>query len=168
MTYQTTALSPATAGGEKLLSDTLATVEGAAAPASAVAALNKIGTGGPGVFNSVSDDNPWPTKLVLIKTGLPAALIDTSAAGDVIVINGVAGQTIRVHSLVLFTHASNTLELRSSATSLLKPASFAGVGSAQFERQEVPHFVCAAGESLVLNLGTAARVTGRVEYVQGA
>ena len=63
MTLATTELSPGT-GGSKVLHDTLATADGAAAPADAVAQMVKLGFGVPGDFKSVSEAAGMPVSQV--------------------------------------------------------------------------------------------------------
>lgn len=60
MTAATITLNPGT-GGALVLSDTLTTVDGAAAPASAQAQINKIAFGAQNTATSVTDTTPLPT-----------------------------------------------------------------------------------------------------------
>jgi hypothetical protein len=59
MTVGTTVLNPGT-GGDKVLNDSLSTVDGSAAPASSVAQEVKVGFGAQGDFNNVTTGNPMP------------------------------------------------------------------------------------------------------------
>lgn len=59
MSYDTTELNLGS-GGDKVLKDTLTTVDGAAAPTSAIAQIVKLAYGGPGDANGVSATQPLP------------------------------------------------------------------------------------------------------------
>jgi hypothetical protein len=74
MTAATTTLNVGT-GGDKVLTDTISTVDGAAAPTSAIAQLVKVGTGAAGTFNTVSAENPMPVS----DASAPALLTTTPA-----------------------------------------------------------------------------------------
>lgn len=63
MTASTVTLNPGT-GGALPLVDTLTTVDGSAAPTSAIAEMVKIGTGAAGTFNTASATNPIPVSMV--------------------------------------------------------------------------------------------------------
>jgi hypothetical protein len=62
MTAATTTLNPGV-GGDKPLVDTLSTVDGGAAPASAIAQMVKVGFGTASDFKTASDSTPLPFKL---------------------------------------------------------------------------------------------------------
>jgi hypothetical protein len=168
MTAKTITLAPGT-GGPKLLTDSLTTVDGAAAPADAEAQYAKMAFGAQNEVRTVSEAQPFPAAAPLRATaGVTGAVVNTAAAGDTTLVAAVAGQTTRVHRIWFVVGGATTLTLRRGATALTGPMPFNGPGSFVLDFSERPHFVTGVNEAFILASTSAAQVSGRIEFVTGA
>lgn len=93
-----------------------------------------------------------------------------AAAGDNTIIAGVAGQTIRVHRIVISTAAATQLTVKDGAGTALTGAMHFGTDNRFILDMTTgrPWFKTSAGNNLVLNSTVAVQVTGFVQYVQSA
>lgn len=96
------------------------------------------------------------------------AVINQSAAGTYVLIPGVTGQQILVHEVLLYSAASQTLELFDGATSLLGPlTNWPAQSGIYLPDVGEPHFELLQGNALKLTLSGAGQVSGFVRYRMG-
>ncbi len=91
------------------------------------------------------------------------AAVDVSAAGDNIVIPGVAGKRTRVHGLDLFLAGAATVQLKSAATLLTGVMTMTAWAK---PLSDVTYFSGGPGEDLIITLGAAVRCAGVIWYRQ--
>lgn len=93
--------------------------------------------------------------------------IEAAAAGDNVLVPGVAGQRIRVYHYNMLTRGAVNARLRSAATNLSGLYSGAAAFSLVFDAPEFYPLTCGVGEDLILNLSGAVGVDGFVIFTQG-
>lgn len=105
--------------------------------------------------------------------------VNNSASGDTTIINApgevsqpnVGGPNIgciTVWGISLEGAGANVIQFKSGTTAAGGPITFTGAGStAWFMPSGVPYVKCAAGQDLVMNLGSATAVTGTIWYTLG-
>lgn len=99
---------------------------------------------------------------------LTAAAINAAASGDNTLVAGTAAQTIRAFKLWLVAAAAVSIKFKDGAGTDLHPAiALSAGGSMLLDFDGEPWFVTSAGNGLVLNLSTAAQVSGRIHYTKG-
>lgn len=168
MTAQVIQLNPGT-GGPKLLTDSLTTVDGLAAPNASEAQFAKMGWGAQSAFNSVTETQPLPAAEPLrATTGLTGAVISTSIAGDAVLVPAVAGQTTRVHRVFFVVAGATNITIKRGATALTGAMPFNAGGSFFLDFDARPHFVTGVNEAFVIGSSNAVQISGRIEYVTGA
>lgn len=96
------------------------------------------------------------------------AIIDHSAAGDNIIVVGVAGQSIYVYSLFLVMGGDSNLTFQSGATPFDGTLDMLDHGSIVLDFNRRPWFKCADGEDFVINLAPGVHIGGRCYYTQSA
>lgn len=95
---------------------------------------------------------------------MPSAKIDTASSGDNTIVAGVSDQTIRVWGYDLVCSSANAVKWRDGTTDLEGAKSFAANGGISRPCGPEPVFTLTVGNALTLNLGTAAQVSGSVQY----
>lgn len=95
-------------------------------------------------------------------------VIDTSVAGDNIIVAGSLGYIIRIFELRLWNVAAQTLTLVDSQDPIPLEGPLASypalTGYYLPDQGSEPHYECKPGGNFVLNLGAATRVTGFVKF----
>ena len=167
MAINTTTLN-AGAGGDKVLHDTLSTVNGSAAPSGAVAQVVKQAFGAPDAATLVDTSNPLPAQAPL-RTTLPTtrADINVTTATTATIVAAVSGQTTRVHRLKYTVSGATTVTIRRAST-VLEVLTFAGPGAVSLAFDPWPWYVTGANEAFTLQSSAAVTITGSAECVTSA
>ena len=104
---------------------------------------------------------------MLVASQLTAAAISSAAGGDIAVIAGVAGQTIRVHRLLLVVNAATSITFKDST-----PTSFSGAmpiaanGGIALDFNGDPWYTAAAGKDFVITSSAVTQISGSIWYAQ--
>lgn len=93
------------------------------------------------------------------------AVIDCASSGDNTIIAAVAGQTIRVYRMFAIAASTVTVTVKDGASTALTGAMT--LGSCVLDEDDSPWFTLTRGNALILGLGDAVQVSGRVYYIQG-
>lgn len=104
---------------------------------------------------------------------VPAAEVpvDVTASGDIVIVPGVVGQTIRIVKLFLMVDGDTLFTFKDGpATEFSGPLTFSVGGNVTLDQQRPPRywFKTSDGNAFIVNLTTAVRLTGRVYYTQSA
>lgn len=168
MTAQFITLNPGT-GGAKVLSDSLTTVDGSAAPTGSEAQYAKMAYGAQGTATTVQDTAPLPAAEPLRKTAdLTGAAINVSASGDSTLVAAVASQTTRVHRMWFVVGGATNITIKRGSTALTGAIPFNAGGSFVLDMSQRPHFITGTNEAFVIGSSAAVQISGRVEYVTSA
>lgn len=167
MTAATTTLNPGT-GGDKVLHDTLTTVDGAAAPSGAVAQVVKQAFGPQNSATLVDTGTPLPARAPLSAT-LPTtrAQINITTTSLATIVAGASGQTTRVHRMKFTVSGATAVTIRRGGATL-EVLTFAGPGAVSLPFDPWPYYVTDAGEDFTLQSSNAVTITGSVESVTSA
>ena len=98
------------------------------------------------------------------------AKIDTASSGDNTIVAAVSAETIKVWKIFFWVNGTVSVTIKDGAGTNLTGA-MAMVAQNQFNKwldETVPWFVCTQGNALVINLGSAIQISGRVYYTQQA
>jgi hypothetical protein len=105
--------------------------------------------------------------------GSPAAvnyarINNAAAAGDTVVVAGVAGQSVRVYGLRLSVAGATIVSIKDGAGTVLEVFNFAGAGVAPpLDLRDETYYTTVSGNGLIVNSSAAVQVDGRLEYFQG-
>lgn len=100
---------------------------------------------------------------------LTSVVISQNGAGTQVLSSATAGQTTRLHRLVLTVAAATaTIEIRRGATGLTGVMTLAVGVPLVLEYSEEPWFVTAANEALNLVVGGAGQVSGVCSLIKSA
>lgn len=124
--------------------------------------VSVAGTSGGGSGGGGGNPTPAPAELT-------SAPVSVSAAGDNVLVAGVAAQVVRIYRLFLVFDADVAAFFRDGAAGAAFSGSMAMLasGSITFDFDGEPWFTGTAGNAFVLNLGGVAQVSGRIYYTQG-
>lgn len=90
--------------------------------------------------------------------------VNQTTAGDLTIIPGVAGKTIRVYRVFLMSAVSGSLTPKDGATVFCGPLPFAANGGLIMDFDGEPWFTCTPGNAFVINMSVAGQLSGRVGY----
>jgi len=93
-------------------------------------------------------------------------IIDTSGAGDHIIVAGIPGRTIRVFALFLVLDADSLLTVKDGPTPLTGAMSMLAHGTIVFDCDYEHWFITSPGNDFILNTSTASGLKGRLYYTQ--
>ena len=101
------------------------------------------------------------------RASLSKTLINTAAAGTVVIAAAVVGKRVRVYRLHLNTHASQLLTLQDTdAVVLLPQQSYGAQGGVLWDHSGEPWLETATGKGLSLVLVNAVQTSGIIWYTQ--
>jgi hypothetical protein len=93
--------------------------------------------------------------------------LDNAAGGDITVVAGVSGQTVRVFRILLMASAATNITFKDGATALTGAIDLAAAGSGMIlDFSGEPWFVTSAGNAFVINSSNAVQVSGKIDYIQ--
>jgi hypothetical protein len=92
--------------------------------------------------------------------------ISIATSGANTIITGVAGQTIRIHRLMLYMNANNNITLKNGSTTLMGVMNFLANSGWEHDAESTCPIVLADGASFVINLSASSQVSGSVWYAQ--
>jgi len=101
-------------------------------------------------------------------TPLLEAIIDHNAAGDNIIVAGIAGKTIEVYSLTCVWGGDSMTTIQSGSTALTGPMDMLESGSMVLDYNRRPWYTCADGDDFIINLAPGVQISGRAYYTQSA
>lgn len=98
-----------------------------------------------------------------------SAIVNTAASGDTTLVAAVAGQAIAVVGLLLVAAGAVTVVIKDGSTGLTGAISLVAGQPLVLvpERAPIPWFTTTPGQALVITLGGAVQVSGRVYYRTG-
>lgn len=102
---------------------------------------------------------------MLASSQLTSAVISSAAGGDIAVVAGVAGKTIRVFRLILVVNAATSITFKDST-----PTSFSGAmpiaanGGIVLDFNGDPWYTTAAGKDFVITSSAATQISGTIGY----
>lgn len=125
-----------------------------------------VGASGAGIPRvTVSNDSVIKNTVNAPTTAaLSSASISASSSGDNTIVAAVGGQTVRVHKIFLVAASVVTVTVKDGAGTSLTGAMTLGAMTLDLDSE--PWFVTSVGNALILNLGSAVQVSGRVHYTQ--
>ncbi len=95
--------------------------------------------------------------------------INTASSGDVTIVSGVTGQTVRVLEMVFTAHAATNVTFKDGTTALTGPMELTAAG-ASFNfflvASGAPHFITSKGNGFVINNSNAVQLSGYLLYTQ--
>lgn len=89
-------------------------------------------------------------------------LIDTAASGDTTLLAGAAGFRYLVRQVFLVPTTAVTVTFKSGSNKLTGAMALAATAIFQLEYNEMPWMTTNTGEALIINLGAAIQVGGRL------
>jgi len=95
--------------------------------------------------------------------------INVAAAGDTVLVSGVAGKQIKVFRFKLVVAAAVVVLIKDGATVLDGPLTFAANEGIILNFTTIdmpPWYTTSSGNSLIINLGGAVQVGGNLDYLQ--
>lgn len=102
----------------------------------------------------------------IAETDLSEVRIDVSSSGDTAIVGAEAGETTRVHRLILIAAEAVTVQIKDGSTVLLETPLVANQGFI-LGFEERPWFTTTANTALNINLSAAVSVQGRLYYRRG-
>lgn len=107
-----------------------------------------------------------PTSTKAGTAALSSVKVDTAAAGDLALVAGVAGQTVRLYRIVLVASGAVNLKFKDGATDLTGAMALQANGTIILDFDGEPWFTTSVAAALNLNLSAAVQVSGRAYYLQ--
>jgi len=94
-------------------------------------------------------------------------IIDTTGAGDHIIVAGIPGRTIRVFALFIVLDADTLLTVKDGpAIALTGAMSMLAHGTIVFDIDGEHWFITSVGNDFILNTSSASGLKGRLYYTQ--
>lgn len=109
--------------------------------------------------------NAAPT-LYTVKALTPVK-VDISTATTTAIVAAVAAATTRVHRILLFAAAAQTVQFKDGATLLTGPMAMAAGGSMILDLSSEPWFKTSTNTAFNLTTTTTGNLCGQIEYVTG-
>jgi hypothetical protein len=107
-----------------------------------------------------------------VNTGVPdtgplkTAAINVSSSGVNPLIAGISGQTIAVYKLLIVAAGTVTAQFQNGASNLTGAISLITGTPLVFDFDSVRWFLCSAGNTFNVNLGTGVQVSGVIFFTQ--
>jgi hypothetical protein len=93
--------------------------------------------------------------------------VTTASSGDNTLVAAIAGTQVRVVNFSLVAVTANAVQFKSGSTALTGVMSLGATGVLAPGYDPTGHIITAAGEALILNLGSATQVSGWLTYDHG-
>ena len=98
-------------------------------------------------------------------TGIARQRINNAAAaGDITVVAGTSGRSVRVYGLRLSAAGATIVQIKDGAGTVLEQFNLAAGGGVRLKLRGTPFYIGTQGNALIVNSSNPVQVDGELEY----